>query len=824
VSTQLSPPPPAPAPVDPPVDPGGQWSMTTTPVVAGITTLCASTAMSGVIEGGRWIGYAAVAIIVVAATGIALRAIRTPVLLVGLAQMAALLCLLVALFTDTGILGLIPGPAALGDLGDVLRSSVEVVQLGVPPVEAGGPVLCLVVIAIGLVAILVDTLAVAARTPAACGLALLCVYAVPASLADDLLPWWSFVLGAASFALLLAVDGAHRHQTWLGRAGITGANGNATPTTMVGAAVALALIAGGTMTFVGTVGQLPGGAGRGNSGGYGIKPFTNLRGMLDQGDAKELFRVTGLPEKENRYLRAITLPRFNPNGGWERPPRLPAGEPADEPLSPGPGERVGGEPTRIEVESINSTDNYLAVYPKPRRLIGIPDDLRYDRDSGMVYRSASFKPPKYTVVADLNQPSADDLRSIGTQIGGVDDAYLDATGVGDEVVQLARQLTADASTNYDKAMALQRYFSTSNGFDYQPQTAAGSQEDALVDFLFRSKTGFCEQFASSMAILARAAGLPSRLAIGYTGGVLTNGYRSITTQDAHAWVEVFFPGYGWTAFDPTPLSDGRSYTPPYATSVAQSGSSAAPSESAVPSESASAPAGPSANAGDEADTNQEAAIGQQDDDGPAAWLIWTTVIAAALGALLFGAGRLTGAGRGGPSAGLRQALAPLAAGCAAVALVALTAVVSGWLAVLLALALTAGVPWLVRQSQRRARRRLVHSDRPDAATAAWQELLAESRDRGATVSEMDTVRTAARRLVKEHDIDPSGSTALRTVVEEVERTWYGPAGSPDPALGSAFDDVVASLRRQAPLAARARLWPRSVLNRERRRPRTVDDD
>jgi len=122
MSTQTQPPPTRtqrpPTGSAPRVD-SAQWSMTVTPVVAAFTTLCASTAMAGVISGMRWLGYAGVAIIVVTAVGLGLRAIRTPVLVVGFAQMLAVLCLLVALFTNSGILGIFPGPAAFSELGDV---------------------------------------------------------------------------------------------------------------------------------------------------------------------------------------------------------------------------------------------------------------------------------------------------------------------------------------------------------------------------------------------------------------------------------------------------------------------------------------------------------------------------------------------------------------------------------------------------------------------------------------------------------------------------------------------------------------------------------
>src|SRR5262249_44962156 len=134
----------------------------------------------------------------------------------------------------------------------------------------------------------------------------------------------------------------------------------------------------------------------------------------------------------------------------------------------------------------------------------------------------------------------------------------------------------------------------------------------------------CEQYASAMALLARAAGLPSRVAIGYTAGFQAGDYRSITSQDAHAWVEIFFPGQGWTMFDPTPLTDGRTYTPPYA-SPTGNGADA----SNDPKAAATTPSGdPSATAPNSKDNTADpnpgtAASGTQQEAAPA-WVGWTT--------------------------------------------------------------------------------------------------------------------------------------------------------------------------------------------------------
>ena len=789
--------------------------MTVTPVVAAVTVLCAALALSGVIEGLRWWGYAGVAVTVVTAVGLGLRAVRTPILLVGLAQMFALLCLLVALFTSEGVLGIFPGPDAIGELGSVLQTSVEVVRTGVPPVPATQPVLCLVVIAIGLVAVLVDTLAVSAGTPAASGLVLLCVYAVPASLADEMLPWWAFVLGALSFAALLAVDGAHRHQLWRNRPTVQGTNGGlGGPAALVGGAVAVALVAGATFTWIGTVGQLPGGDGGSGEGGLGLNPFTSLRGMLDREGNTELFRVTGMEDDGARYLRAMTLPVYDRNGGWRRDNEreLPRGVEAGGRLPLPEGVRTPAEEdvTEIQIEPVGSKDYWAPVAGIPVGLSGLPDDMRYDSESGMVYGESRRQLPTYIEEADMSAPTREDLVAEGlfTASGQVPSVYLRADGLPQSVVELAQRLTSGQPSTYAKVRAIKDYFATTNGFQYDTETGAGSDETALEDFLFRSKRGYCEQYASSMAILLRAAQIPSRVAMGYTAGYANGSYRTITTQNAHAWVEVYFPSWGWVTWDPTPLSDGTTYNPPYVSDTGPSGPEDDPEN---PSQTSAAPTASSAPTGtpeDEETTEAGAGGRNQQQQDSSAW-IW--VVIATVGAAAVVLTALVVAARGRPRR--RGLLLPLAITAWALALVFAAALVSWWLAILVVVLLIAAAPGLVRERRRLAHRHDVHANGPGAATSAWQELLAESRDRGIEVGRTETVRTAARRMAREHSLDDNGRRALRTVVGEVERNWYGGQNHPDPNLAPAFDNLMEGIRRGSPLGWRAKLLPRSVLRR-----------
>ncbi len=135
--------------------------------------------------------------------------------------------------------------------------------------------------------------------------------------------------------------------------------------------------------------------------------------------------------------------------------------------------------------------------------------------------------------------------------------------VPQRVLDLARTLTVDAATDYDKAAAIEKYVRT---FRYDLNVAAPPPGRDVVDyFLFDSKAGYCDYTASAMVVLLRAAGVPARMATGYAGGSFDyqrNAYV-ITGEQGHAWPEVYFSGIGWVEFEPTPSQplNARAFDP-----------------------------------------------------------------------------------------------------------------------------------------------------------------------------------------------------------------------------------------------------------------------
>lgn len=134
--------------------------------------------------------------------------------------------------------------------------------------------------------------------------------------------------------------------------------------------------------------------------------------------------------------------------------------------------------------------------------------------------------------------------------------------IPNRVVTLARDLTATAPTPYDRAKAIETYLRT---FTYNLDLPLPPSERDIVDyFLFDLQQGYCDYYATSMVVLARAAGLPARMAVGYIGGTYNaaTGQYVVTQAEAHSWPEIYFPNYGWIEFEPTAARPVSNHTGP----------------------------------------------------------------------------------------------------------------------------------------------------------------------------------------------------------------------------------------------------------------------
>lgn len=164
---------------------------------------------------------------------------------------------------------------------------------------------------------------------------------------------------------------------------------------------------------------------------------------------------------------------------------------------------------------------------------------------------------RYTASSSISLATADDLSEAGDDYPSwVTDFYLQLPpSLPERVLQLSETLTDDEETVYDKAVAVQHYLST---ITYSQEVQAPPEEADGVDyFLHTVKSGNCINFASSLAVLLRAAGVPTRVSVGYAPGEWreSSGTSILRDKQRHAWPEVYFPRYGWIIFEATPFTD-----------------------------------------------------------------------------------------------------------------------------------------------------------------------------------------------------------------------------------------------------------------------------
>lgn len=177
--------------------------------------------------------------------------------------------------------------------------------------------------------------------------------------------------------------------------------------------------------------------------------------------------------------------------------------------------------------------------------------LLYADEAGALFVDGGLQPGyQYQVTSGGGQATGSELR--GTTVDRAPNSiYYDLpAGVPQEIFDIAQAVTAQATTPFDRALALQTWFRTQ--FKYSTTVQRGHNDDAMLNFL-SIKKGYCEQFSATFATMARAIGLPARVMVGFTQGQLrADGLYHVAGRHAHAWDEVWFDGYGWQVFDPTP--------------------------------------------------------------------------------------------------------------------------------------------------------------------------------------------------------------------------------------------------------------------------------
>lgn len=738
--------------------------------VAAAVLLC-SLSMHGVMEGFTWLWPLAGTVAAVCTATALARRYRLPTMLVPAAGLAALTAALTWLFSfDESFLGVIPTAGSLARAGSLVSEAQTVVITQVIPVVPDRGVVFIACLAVGLVTVLVDTLAVTVRMPAASGLGLFTILLVPGIIKPQSVGAAGFAAAALGFLLILAAA------TWQERAEARGSR--ALPTGSQ-AAAALGIGAGAVIAAMLLPLAIPGF----NAGAFpqgarisffagttGLNPVVTLGNDLRQPAATG--RITYATDSPRPlYLRSTTLEDFS-GSRWAPDTRsdtrrlgtssmLPA-----EPL----GANVPTTLTTTVIESKTYSSPWLLAPYAPSSVSEVGGAWTWDPATMTILSADGTAEAQgsYQVRSVAPAVTGENLKDIGP---APEDAVAEVfTDLPDDLPQIikdtAREAVADETTPYGQALALQSYLRGPR-FTYSLDAPVeggydGNGMDVLASFL-EKRSGYCVHFASAMAVMAREVGIPSRIGLGYAPGRATNEVRTgpagqelkefvVDSRDAHAWPELFFEGAGWVRFEPTP---SRGVVPAYAVPRQQNAAAAAQAEpdaaeprGAVPPPAPSPAPVPSA---------------VPEPVGPA-----------------------------------ETGNAPLA-GIAAGLLVAVLAVLT---------------PWGLRRRRTRLRQR-AHAAGNGRAEPAWQEAADLAHDYGYPARTADTPRTYAARVAAEAELPEPAAAALARLRGAYEAEAYAapdrPAGqrqAPDSgaARAGAPDGVVPAARAQASRPQGASAW------------------
>jgi transglutaminase-like putative cysteine protease len=549
-------------------------------VAAGIATVLASIALYPLLAGGTWFWGGVGAVIVIGAVGAATRRRAIPAVLCFLAAIGAEFLYLNAVFAGRESWGgLLPTNASLHHLQLLLKQAMNETSKYAPPVPPRPGIVLLTVAGIGLVGVLTDVLAVRLHRPAIAGLPLLVLFCVP--LTTDARPGavggtLVFCAGMVGYLGLLSADGRHRLRLW-GRlihpwqddADSQGpdvrplaAAGRRIGSAAVVLALALPLLVPGLKAhrlFPG------GGTGKGGGGNHGRIAFPQPLDLLNT----DLHASRPVPvltysatDSTPPYLQVYVLGNLTTNAWVMGPPPATTGLTSRGlmPAMPGVGKSTPGPFLREEVTlGANLTNrgnvSYLPLPYAARQVRVRGSSWRIDGNTlSVLSPSARLAGLHYSVLAKDVNPLPQQLRDAPNPSSALNGyLYVPAAYRTKKLANLLYRIIGTRTTPFGKGVAIQHWFTAPGRFKYTLKVGTTQSSSALIDFLTKTKKGYCQQFAFAMAVLARLAGIPSRVVVGYTQGIfIGNDTWQVKTSDAHAWPELFFPGAGWLRFEPTP--------------------------------------------------------------------------------------------------------------------------------------------------------------------------------------------------------------------------------------------------------------------------------
>jgi len=272
--------------------------------------------------------------------------------------------------------------------------------------------------------------------------------------------------------------------------------------------------------------------------------------VLSFEEARALGEEIAIP---THYWRGATFDVYT-GRAWANSERIPVDRNAGQSPIIGQSTQYGYTLTQqVEIVVPRADIIYAASEPlvvdQPYRVQSLGDE----DFSALYMRRTPLTAAKYVVTSTVTRVGTDDLRTASTDYPEwVEKRYLQLPkNLPDRVVNFAKEITANAPTPYDKAMAIQDYL---RQLPYDRTIRLPEGDFEAVDYFLFIRKGYCDYFGTVMAVLLRTVGVPARLSTGYFTGEynFVTQYYMVREEDAHVWTEVYFPPYGWIEFEPTP--------------------------------------------------------------------------------------------------------------------------------------------------------------------------------------------------------------------------------------------------------------------------------
>ncbi len=483
------------------------------------------------------------------ALAVLLRRLGMGALLATAAHLVAGVFVLCWWFVPGTLAVVVPTPASAAAMADLVGRSFSEFSELIAPVPAQDGFLVVIAAVLWVFASFADTAAmrfaapVQAAVPATAAFVAIGILArEPGRLAAAV---W-FLVGLGTYAVTQRGLSGLNDRWVAGRSGV-GARAVATSAATV---VIVALVAG---LAVGP--RLPGDTdpvvdlrelGRGSAPRTVVSPFVGLRSLLGQRSNEVMFEVTA---DAPAYWRLTSLEIFDPDREiWVSEAQRYRAVSGNLPPTFAPG--VPTEPLTQRIEVSGLAGLWLPAAYAPMTVTGI-DDASYNEQTSSLYLRDAERAAGTGYVLDSSLPRFSGLAGAAPPPpGAVPDPLLAVPDLGPAVTEQVRAVTGVDDAPYAQLLALQTWFREE--FEYDEQIDLSGEPDALAAFL-EQRRGFCQQFSSAFALMARALGLPSRVAVGFTPGDADgDGTFVVRGRHAHAWPEVYFDQVGWVPFEPTP--------------------------------------------------------------------------------------------------------------------------------------------------------------------------------------------------------------------------------------------------------------------------------